>query len=39
MIVFSVMLLFSAICAWIMAKHDEEQESANWRGSSSRWQR
>lgn len=26
MILFSVMILFSAICAWIMAKHDEEQE-------------
>lgn len=26
MIVFSVMFLFSAICAWIMAKVDEEQE-------------
>ena len=26
MILFSVMILFSAICAWIMAKQDEEQE-------------
>ena len=26
MIVFIVMFLFSAICAWIMAKVDEEQE-------------
>lgn len=26
MILLSVMFLFSAICAWIMAKVDEEQE-------------